>query len=115
MIGWIAHDRLLFQATMTSSAIESLVTTYILAIRKFGEDELYDALKEHYSDICSNGDAIINDIIDTLHQERKSSPYLLIKALQEIKCTEKLAYHPEKMMKEWMEEGECKPNAWWAS
>lgn len=105
---------MLLQATTTMSSIESLVTTYILAIKQFGEDHLHDALKEHYSNICSDGDVIINDIIDTLYQERNSSPYLLIKALQNVDCANKLAYHPEEMMKEWMQEGECKPDAWWA-
>lgn len=115
MTNSINLERLHFQATMTSSTIESLVTNYILAIRKFGEDELYDALKEHYSNICSNGDVIINDIIDVLHQERRNSPYLIIKALHDTRGAEIYCYHPEMIMKRWTQEEECNPDAWWAS
>jgi hypothetical protein len=91
------------------------VTTYILAIRKFGEDELYDALKEHYSDVCSNGDVVINDIINMLNEGRRNSPYLLIQKLRTIEDVETYLYHPELIMKQWMEEGECTPDAFWAS
>ncbi len=100
---------------MSSTTIESLVTTYILAIRKFGEDDLYDALKEHYSDVCSNGDAVINDIIDILYQERHSSPDQINKALYDVEEVEKYCYHPELILKQWIKEGECTPDAWWAS
>jgi hypothetical protein len=115
LIGWIDHDRVLLQANMTTPSLESLVTTYILAIRQFGEDYLYDSLKDHYSDDCSNGDVVINEIIDTLHNGRHNSPYLLIQALRDIQDVERYIYHPDAVMKIWMKKNECTADPFWAS
>ncbi len=111
----ILKDRLLFQANMTSSEISSLVTTYILAIQEFDEENLYDCLKTHYSDVCSHGDVVINDIIDMLYQERRKSPQQLYELLDTIQDVRRFAYHVEATMKEWIEDKECKPDTWWAT
>ena len=100
---------------MTTSTIESLVTTYILAIRKFGEDELYDALKDNYSDVCSDGDVVINDIINMLNEGRRNSPYLLIQKLRTIEDVETYLYHPEEIINRWLKDEKCTPDAFWAS
>ena len=95
--------------------ISSLVTTFILAIRQFGEDSIYESLKCHYSDVCSHGDVVINDIIDMLHKQYHNTPEQMCQSLATIKDVERFAPHPEETMKEWMEEGECSPDQWWAS
>lgn len=101
-------------ATTTTTPITSLITTYILAIREFGEDEVYHALKEHYSDVCSHGDVVINDIIDTLDEHRKASTEDVEKALLAVEDAEKLAYHPRETLTWWLEDKKCSPDAWWA-
>jgi hypothetical protein len=111
----MVKDKLLFQANMTSSQISSLVTTYILAIREFGDEYLFDCLKNNYSDVCSQGDVVINRIIDILYQERRKSPQQLCELLAMIQDVGRFAYHVEATMKEWIEDKECKPDAWWAS
>jgi hypothetical protein len=37
---------------------------------KYGTQETYKALKKQYKDVCSNGDGIINEIIDYLHSKK---------------------------------------------
>ena len=56
-----------------SGHIDSFIKTYFDAVNMFGIDDVIDALREHYSDVCSNGDAIINDIIDALDKHRDAS------------------------------------------
>jgi hypothetical protein len=111
----ILKDRLLFQANMTSDNISSLISTYILAIRQFGEDDIYESLKWHYSDVCSHGDVVIRNIINMLHEQSHNTSEKMYQSLSTIKDVEKFAYYPEETMKEWMEEGECNPDPWWAS
>ena len=111
----MVKDRLLLQANMTSPQLSSLVTTYILAIREFGDEYLYDCLKTHYSDVCSHGDVVINDIIDMLDKERHKSPEQVCKLLATIQDADKFAYHLEATMEEWMKNKECNPDTWWAT
>ena len=111
----VIRNRLLLQANMTTDNISSLISTYILAIRQFGEDDIYESLKCQYSDVCSHGDVVIRDIINMLHEHRQNTSEKMYQSLSTIKDVEKFAYHPEETMKEWMEEGECNPDPWWAS
>ena len=101
-------------ATATTTPITSLITTYILAVRDFGEEEVYHSLKEHYSDVCSNGDAVINDIIDVLDAHRGASTEDLEKALLAVEDAKQFAYHPEHILKWWIDNKKCSANAWWA-
>ena len=101
---------------MTSTApITSLITTYILAIRQFGQDAVYRSLKENYSDVCSHGDVVINDIIDTLDALCHKSTETLEKALMTMKDADRFAYHTEETLKWWIEDNKCTPDASWAS
>ena len=100
--------------TPITSLITSLITTYILAVRDFGEEEVYRSLKEHYSDVCSHGDAIIHDIIDTLDAHRDSSTEDLEKALLAVEDADRFAYHPTETLKGWIQDKKCSPDAYWA-
>lgn len=101
-------------ATVTSTPITSLITAYILAVRDFGEDEVYHSLKEHYSDVCSHGDTVINDIIDALDEHLGASTEDLEKALLAVEDAYQFAYHPEHILKRWIQNKKCSPDAWWA-
>jgi hypothetical protein len=50
-----------------------------------------------------------------LDEQRHNTSEKMYQSLSTIKDVEKFAYHPEETMKEWMEEGECNPDPWWAS
>ncbi len=100
--------------TMTSP-LTSLTTTYILAIRAFGEEETHEALKEHYSDVCSDGDVVINDMIDTMYGHHKESTEAFLAALEGVSDAAKFAYFLEGTLKEWLEEEKMTPDTWWAS
>jgi len=101
--------------TMTTTPITSLLTTYLLAVREFGEEEVYYALKEHYSDVCSHGDVVINEIIEALDKHRHDSTENMEKALLAVEDAERFAYHPESTLTEWLEDKKCSPDTWWAS
>ena len=94
--------------------IANFLHTYLLAVREFGEEEVYQSLKEHYSSVCSNGDVVINEIIDTLDQHRGASTEDLEKALAEVEDADRFAYHPAGTLKWWLEDKKCSPDAWWA-
>jgi hypothetical protein len=100
--------------TMTTP-ITSLITTYILAVRNFGEDDVYYSLKRNYSDVCSHGDVVINEIIEVLDKHRQDSTENMEKALLAVEDAEQFAYHPESTLTEWLEDKKCSPDAWWAS
>lgn len=46
--------------------INELKNQYQILIQKYGKEESHKALKKEYSDICSSGDSIINELIDLL-------------------------------------------------
>ncbi len=52
--------------------INKLIKSYDLLSEKYGHKESYLALKKHYCDICSNGDYIINKIIDGLYSNNNN-------------------------------------------
>lgn len=56
--------------------IINLINHYEILCDKYGSQETYKALKEHYKDVCSNGDSIINEIIDLLHSKENIEYYL---------------------------------------
>jgi hypothetical protein len=60
---------------MTQEII-NLVNNYETLCEKYGTQESYVALKRHYKDVCSNGDAIINELIDLLHSKKNIEYYL---------------------------------------
>jgi hypothetical protein len=47
-------------------SINKLIKSYDILSEKNGHYNSFMALKKHYSDICSNGDIIINKLIDGL-------------------------------------------------
>ncbi len=98
----------------TTSPITSLITAYLLAVREFGEEEVYHSLKEHYSDVCSNGDVVINEIIDALDEHYDSSTEELEAALFAVEDADRFAYHPTETLKWWIEDNKCSPDAYWA-
>jgi hypothetical protein len=101
-------------ATMTTE-LTSLTTTYLLALRAFGEEETHEALKEHYSDVCSHGDVVINDMIDTMYAHHKKSTEALLAALKGVADAARFAYHLESTLQDWLKEENMTPDAWWAS
>jgi hypothetical protein len=104
-----------YDTTLMTTPITSLMTTYLLAVRDFGEENVYHSLKEHYSDVCSHGDVVINDIINVLYDYRHDSTESMEKALLAVTDAEQFAYHPESTLKWWLEDKKCSPDAWWAS
>jgi hypothetical protein len=60
---------------MTQEII-NLVNDYEILCDKYGTQETYNALKKHYKDVCSNGDVIINQVIDLLHVKKNIEYYL---------------------------------------
>jgi hypothetical protein len=54
------------------NSIQQLIKSFELLSHKYGYIESYRALKTHYNDICSNGDLIINNLIDGLHSNNNN-------------------------------------------
>jgi phage tail protein X len=98
-----------------TTELTSLTTTYLLALRAFGEEETHEALKEHYSDVCSHGDVVINDMIDTMYAHHKKSTEALLAALKGVADAARFAYHLESTLQDWLKEENMTPDAWWAS
>jgi len=51
------------------SEIQSLIENYEKLCKKYGNKKAFKSLKKHYCDVCSNGDAIINKLIDILKED----------------------------------------------
>jgi hypothetical protein len=101
---------------MTDTApLTSLLTTYILASQQFQEDDVYDSLKEEYSDICSHGDVVINDILDVIHDNYHSSPETLLSLLEKVDDAARFAPFVHSTISYWIEKKHMDPNPFWAS
>lgn len=50
------------------SEIQSLIENYGKLSMKYGKEKAFKSLKKHYCDVCSNGDFIINNLIDMLNE-----------------------------------------------
>jgi hypothetical protein len=48
-------------------SINKLIKIYDELTKKYGHHKSFNGLKRHYSDVCSEGDGIINDLIDGLN------------------------------------------------
>jgi hypothetical protein len=49
--------------------IQNLLNNYNDLAQKYSHEKSIKALKKQYSDICSNGDVIINDLINILNKD----------------------------------------------
>jgi hypothetical protein len=73
---------------------------------QFGFDELYNALKHNYQDICCNNDVIINKLIDALNNGLTKEEILDIDE-------EEIIYHITHTIEVWINQDKMTPTPDW--
>jgi hypothetical protein len=101
---------------------ESLYIAWEQAKILFTKELLIDALKEHYIDVCSNGDCIVHNAIDELNKNDKIINHLICGPnLQCQELEDKISYTQGAIgnltatINEWIDEKELKPDRYWGS
>jgi hypothetical protein len=88
---------------MTSK--ETALETYFRSFSKLiGKEVLVEALRIHYSDICSNTDHIVQRVIDALE---KGTPVKRVDDYDEV------ASHIGETILQWTDLGYCDPDPTW--
>jgi hypothetical protein len=95
-------------------SIHTLIKSFDRLAEKYGHRESYLALKKHYSDTCSNGDVIINELIDGLHSNNNNYYHnLLIDYKDDYEFINRLINeYLIETINEFMEKG-LKPDPFW--
>lgn len=74
---------------------------------QFGFDELYNALKYHYQDICCNDDVIIDKLIDSLNDGLTKEEILEIDE-------EEIIHNITHTIEVWINQDKMTPDPFWA-
>ena len=70
-------------------------------------DELYDALKYHYSDVCCNDDVLINKLIDALYDRASREELFKIDE-------EEIIHNITHTIEIWLRQDKMTPDPFWA-
>lgn len=95
--------------------VEEVNEIYLKCEEEFGSVELDEALKEHYADVCCDGDVIMHKFINQLNEKGK-----IFGKSQEKSSHREIGYvmavlkNLQGTLEEWFEEKEMKPDTWWA-
>ena len=82
-------------------------TRFFQAGEHFGFDELYDALKYHYSDVCCNDDVLINKLIDALYDRASREELFKIDE-------EEIIHNITHTIEIWLRQDKMTPDPFWA-
>lgn len=102
-----------------TESLNYLLNVWNEAIKIFDKTLLIASLREHYKDICSNGDIIVHTLLTCLENEQNiNANELYIKS--ELSRNAKYNYTEScissliVVLKEWNKQKEMKPDPWWA-
>jgi len=81
--------------------MRTLISLFRLMKDKHGDKYLLEALRLHYSDICSDGDLAVHRILDALEANAN--------VIAESKTIQSDVYET---LKHWLRAGKCEPDVW---